>query len=143
MIYEFITGGDPITFIAESDAVAWVAVSLLAKGKAGCIREDGEGINTMTVFVKVNKLPEIFKEYSGTENIIGYIKEHKKEISDAFLSFSYGSIAQREQYDAAIAAITDPEKLKQFKALHEDTQRTFISRWVNDAWSLGEQLKEQ
>jgi hypothetical protein len=143
MIYEFITVSDPITFIAESDAVAWTVASLLGEGKAGCDREDGESMNTMTAFVPESKRAEIYMKYIGTEDIGGYVKEHKKEISDAFLSFAYGSIRQRKQYDAAIAAITDTDKLKQFKVQHEDMQRTSMSRWVNYAWFLGEKLNRQ
>jgi hypothetical protein len=143
MIYEFVTVSDPITFIAENDSIAWIVASLLAEGKEGCTREDGKSINTMTAFAPESKRPEIYMEYIGTENIGEYVKEHKKEIADAFRSFAYGSINERKQYDAAIAAITDPEKLKQFKEQHEDTQRTSMSRWVNYAWSLGEKMKEQ
>ena len=143
MIYEFVTVSDPITFTAESDSIAWMVASLLGEGKAGCTREDGKSINTMTAFVPENKRPEIYKEYIGTEDISSYVKEHKKEISDSFLSFAYGSVNQRKQYDAAITAITDPDKLEQFKAQHKDTQRTSMSRWVNYAWKLGKKLKEQ
>jgi hypothetical protein len=141
MIYEFITVSDPITFIAESDAIAWMVASLLGEGTGGCTREDGKDINTMTAFLPESKRHEIYMEYIGTEDIGTYVKEHKKEISDSFLSFAYGSIGQRKQYDAAIAAITDADKLKQFKAQHEDTQCTSMSRWVDYAWSLGEKLK--
>jgi hypothetical protein len=99
--------------------------------------------------MRMLKIPELKRimgfpeDYTliGTEDIVGYVKEHKKEISDAFLSFAYGGINQRKQYDAAIEAITDPEKLKQFKAQHEDIQRTSMSRWVNYAWNLGNKLK--
>jgi hypothetical protein len=141
MIYEFITVSDPITFIAESDAVAWMVATLLGEGKAGCAREDGKSLNTVTAIVPESKRHEIYKEYIGTEDILGYVNEHKKELSEAFLSFSYGSFNQRKMYDAAIAAITDPDKLKQFKAQHEDTQRTSMSRWVSYAWRLGDKLK--
>jgi hypothetical protein len=141
MIYEFITISDPITFIAENDSIAWMVASLIGEGMAGCTREDGESLNTMTAFASESELPAIYRKYIRTENIGEYVKEHEKEISDALLSFAYGGIMQRKQYDAAIAAITDPEKLKQFKAQHEDTKRTSVSRWVNYAWSLGERIQ--
>ena len=143
MIYEFVTISDPITFIAESDAIAWMVASLLGGGKAGCIREDGKDINSMTAFAPEEKRVEIYRKYIGTEDIEGYVDEHKREISDALLSFAYGNIYKRKQYDAAIAAITDHDKLKQFKEQHEDTQRTSMNRWVNYAWKLGEKLKEK
>jgi hypothetical protein len=31
MIYEFVTVSDPITFIAENDAIAWMVASLLGE----------------------------------------------------------------------------------------------------------------
>jgi hypothetical protein len=141
MIYEFITTSDPMTFVAESDAIAWMAASLLGEGNAGCQREDGKDINTLTAFAPEDKRTEIYMEYIGTENLSEYVKEHGNEIADAFLSFAYGSINERKQYDAAIAAITDPDKMKQFKAQHEETQRTSMSRWVDYAWKLGEIMK--
>jgi hypothetical protein len=141
MIYEFITPSDPITFIAENDSIAWITAALLAAGKAGCTREDGKSIDTMTAFVPEDRRSEIYIKYIGTEDVGKYTKEHKKEITDALLSFAYGSIGQRKQYDAAIAAITDPEKLKQFKSQHEDAQRTSMNRWVGHAWTLGKRIK--
>jgi len=143
MIYKYVTVSDPITLIAENDAIAWITASLLGEGLAGCTREDGVSINSMTAFAPEEKRAEIYKEYIGTEDISGYIKAHNDEIADAFLSFSYGDINSRKQYDMALSCITDPEKLEQFKTQHEDTQRTSMSRRVAYAWEVGEIMKKK
>ena len=143
MIYEYVTVSDPITFIAKNDAIAWITASLLGEGLAGCTREDGESINSMTAFAPEDKRAEIYKEYISTDDILGYTKEHNDEIADAFLSFAYGSINSRKQYDMALSCITDKEKLEQFKTHHEDTQRTSMSRHVARAWKIGMIMKKK
>jgi len=143
MIYEYVTVSDPITFVAKNDEIAWITTSLLGEGLAGCTREDGKSIQTMTAFVHEDARPQIYKEYIGTDDILGYTKEHNDEIAESLLSFAYGSINSRKQYDMAISCITEPEKLEQFKDLHEDTQRTSMSRHVARAWEFGKIMKNK
>jgi hypothetical protein len=142
MIYEFTTPSDPITFVAANDSIAWATAALAGQGFAGCDSEDGRNLCTMTAFAPEDKHAEIYKKYIGTDDVGAYVDEHAEEIADALLSFAYGDINHRKQYDAAIAAITDNKKLKQFKAQHEDIQRTSMSRWVASAWKLGKAIKE-
>jgi hypothetical protein len=143
MVYEYVTVSDPITFIAENDAIAWITATLLGQGLAGCTREDGKSIDSMTAFAPENKRSEIYKQYIGTDDILGYVKEHGEEIATCLLSFAYGNNTDRKQYDFAISCITDTEKLKQFKEQHEDLQRTSMSRHVASAWKLGEIIRKK
>lgn len=138
MIYEFITPSDPITFIAHDDKVACLCSVLLADGKAGCNREDGESIPSLYIF-DPDPIPQIEK-YLGS-SIDDFIAHNKESIADCFKSFSYGNFKSRKQYDAAIEAITDPAKLETFKNKHEDNNRTSMSGWVKHAWRMGESLK--
>jgi len=139
MIYEFITPSDPITFIANDNKVACVCSVLLGNGKAGCTREDGEKIPSMWLF-HPDPVPEIEKYLECS--LDDFIKANKAAISECFKSFSYGDFSDRKQYDAAIEAITDPDKLAKFRATHEDSNRSSMSKWVAYAWQMGEKLSK-
>ncbi len=143
MIYEFVTMSDPITFVAPDDKIAFLVCLFLGEGKAGCKREDGQSVNTMTAFIfNQEGRNEVYRKYCGTDDLDTCFKENVAGVADALLSFCYGSIEARRSYDDAIAAITDPEKLSDFKAKHEDRNRSSLSQWVKAAWQYGEQLKE-
>lgn len=137
-VYEFITPSDPITFKADDNKVAFTCALLLGNGKAGCDNKTtGESIPTMLMF---SKEPE--KEI---ENFIGgslkeFIEANKQKIKECFNSFAYGSVADRQTFDDACEAITEPEKLTAFKAKHEDKNRSSMSQWVKGAWSYAERL---
>jgi hypothetical protein len=143
LIYEFITPSDPITFVAENDAIAWMTAALLAEGKAGCTREDGKNLETMTVFIDENKRLDIYRKYLGTDDLDKFLTEHIEEIADAFLSFAYGDVNGRKLYETAIESITDPDKLEQFKRKYENDNRTSLNRWVTYAWTLGKAFKNK
>ena len=65
----------------------------------------------------------------------------KEEMKECFKSFAYGSVSDRQTYDDACDAITDSEKLKEFKLKQEDRNRTSMSQWVLSAWKLAERMK--
>lgn len=136
MIYEFITPSDAITFKAECPKVAFYCGLILGRGKAGVTSETGERIPCLMLFCDEQTIDATILEQLG-----GPIKEWQQQnlaaIADCFESFAYGSIAERRDYDAAIEAITDPDKLAAFKAHHEDKRRTSMSRWVDYAWKEG------
>ena len=137
-IYEFVTPSDQITFKTDNDKVAFTCALLLGNGKAGCKNETtGESIPTMLMFAKD---PD-----SDIQNFIGgdfgeFIEANKHKISECFKSFAYGSVSDRKTFDEACEAITDQEKLKEFKAKHEDKNRTSMSPWVKSAWNLAERI---
>lgn len=137
MVYELVTPSDPITFLASGDKVALVCALLLGNGKAGCTREDGIKIESLWIF-HPDPMPEIEKILGEPMDI--FIDSNRQSLSDCFKSFAYGDFKDRKQYDAAIAAITDPEKLIEFKKTHEDVHRTSMSKWVKAAWEMGENI---
>ena len=143
MLYEFITISDPITFRASNNSIAFVVATALGQGNAGCENRDtGESIDSMTAFMPDNERQEVYRNYCG-EDVKAFIIEHAQEIADAYKSFAYGSVSERRTYDAAIAAITDPKKLEEFKTVHEDQNRTSLSRWVDFAWKQGEEIQRK
>ena len=140
MLYEFITPSDPITFHAADDGVAFCVATLLGNGKAGCKNCDTEkSLASMTAFMTEEGRKEIYSSYCGG-NLEQYVEEHLPDIAAALQSFAYGSPQDRKVYDAALAAITEPEKLDEFKKIHEDSMRTSMSRWVAYAWEQGQRL---
>lgn len=133
MIYEFITPSDPITFKASDPKVAFYVGLILGNGKASVEGEDGTKLPCLLLFCSQETVTATVKEQLG-DDPKAWAEEHRAVIADAFESFAYGSIRARKDYDAAINAITDPERLAVFKARHESNNRTSISKWVAYAW---------
>lgn len=140
MLYEFVTPSDPITFKADDDKIAFTCALLLGNGKAGCDNLDtGDSIPTMLMF---SKEPEKeIEKYIGSDPS-DFINENKPQIAECFKSFSYGSAQDRQTFDDACEAITDPEKLKEFKNKHENKNRSSMSQWVKAAWDMGESFSK-
>lgn len=140
-LYELVTPSDPITFKAIDDKVAFLCAVLLGNGKAGCHRYvDGNEINIPSMVQFSPDPQKDIKDFLGCE-LDEYFDNHKFQIKECFLSFAYGDISDRQNYDDAILAITDPEKLKEFQKRHEDRNRTSMSKWVKFAWDLGNKIK--
>ena len=141
-IYEFITPSDPITFKAENDKVAFTWALLLGNGKAGCRKYDKENnqVSLPTMLAFSQNLESEIKNFIGGD-FKKFIDNNKQQIKDCFLSFSYGDIEDRKTYDDACNAITEANKLKEFKAKHENRNRTSLNTWVKTAWNMAEKLK--
>lgn len=137
-LYEFITPSDPITFKAENDKIAFCCALILGSGKAGCTNLDlDEQIPSLLIFSS-NPEKEI-EDFLGSP-IDVFMKDHLKSVSESFSSFAYGKPSERRVYDADLEAITDADKLKEFKLKHEDTNRSSMSKWVEYAWKISEKL---
>ena len=137
-IYELITPSDPITFKADDDKIAFACAVILGNGKAGCTNTNtGDSIPTMLMFAKDPE--KDIAEFIGGD-MSEFIKTNNKKVSECFKSFAYGSASDRRTYDDACEAITDTEKLKEFKAKHEDKNRSSLSQWVKAAWEYGDMV---
>lgn len=137
-IYEFITPSDPITFKADDDKIAFTCALLLGNGKAGCENKTtGESLPTMLMFAK--DPDKNIQDFIGGD-FREFLEANKQKIAECFKSFAYGSISDRQTFDDACDAITDPEKLKEFKSKHEDKNRSSLSQWVKAAWEHGEKI---
>jgi len=141
MTYEFITPSDAITFVAPDDKVAFVCALVLGRGKAFCKREDGVDLDTCVLFRSEADVETIVRDALGC-GMPEFMESRWGEVADAFDTFAYGSFEDRRQYDDAVAAITDPEKLAEFKAKHEDRRRTSMSEWVRGAWDLAKSVRK-
>ncbi len=143
-LYEFITPSDPITFKASDDKIAYCCALILGSGQAGCrrIEPNGEGESLPTLLMFHPEPEAEMTAYLGGE-LSEYVEANKMAVVDCFASFAYGSVADRQTYDEATEAITDPVKLQEFKAKHEDRNRTSMSKWVQYAWKYAEHFKQE
>ena len=140
MLYEFITPSDPITFAAPDDKIAFVCALILGNGEAFCTREDGEKVGTCFLFAGEGVLDAAIQETLGS-NLSDFMDANCEAVATAFESFAYGGFERRRQYDDALAAITDPHKIAEFKAKHEDRNRSSMSTWVKGAWSYAKNFR--
>ena len=137
-IYEFITPSDAVTFKAENDKIAFAVTVIIGSGKAGCDNHNtGESLPTILI---MSEDPEKDVNKFLGENIKEFMQENKSRIKACLKSFAYGSIEDRKTYDDALDSITDEEKLKEFKAKHEDRNRTSMNQWVQAAWDYSDNL---
>lgn len=107
------------------------------------LRAAGWYLRQDIIWAKPNPMPESVQDRctKAHEYIFLLSKSPKYYYNAAAIqSFAYGSPQDRKVYDAALAAITEPEKLDEFKKIHEDSMRTSMSRWVAYAWEQGQRL---
>jgi hypothetical protein len=141
-IYEFITPSDPITFKAYNDKIAFVCALILGNGQAGCKKvpnANEEEVNLRTMLMFDPDPEKTILDFLGYD-IPAFANRNKPKIKECFNSFCYGSVSDRRTYDSALEAITDLEKLKEFKDKHEDSNRTSMSSWVKVAWKLADRF---
>jgi len=140
-VYELINPSDKITFKTGDDKIAFFCSLYLGSGKTGAKRfdENGDEVDIPSLMLFDTEPLKTAAEYLG-KPFDEYLKDNEQEISECFLSFSYGGFEERRTFDDALEAITDPEKKKEFKAKHEDRNRSSMSQWVAHAWNVGEAL---
>lgn len=141
MIYEFITPSDPITFTAEDPRIAFVCGLVLGNAKAGVRSEKDESLPTLWLFSSKEDTEAGIIDFLGCP-LREFVTGREEEIAACFDTFAYGSIADRRDHDAALRAITDPAKLAEFRAHHEDQRRTSMSRWVQHAWNYARSFRD-
>lgn len=140
MEYELINPSDPYTFIAEDFETAAIVVFVLGLaygGKPKC----GNGEIPVFLFAGADVANEWYKEQFGRTPDAG-LEEKKKAVAEALLSFMLGQFEDRERYEAALAAITDVEKRKEFIAVWQDG-RTSLNNIGDTARNIGQKLQEQ
>lgn len=141
--YEFITPSDEITFNATSDAVAVMATMLVAqmafvKRISPTFQDLPGGVALMPDDVFQRDVCSVF--FGG--DMEAFNQANATDISDALASFAYVSSKERRLFDAAVAAITDPEKLKEFREDHDDKERSSMNAYCKRAWALSVGFKE-
>lgn len=115
MEYELINPSDPYTFIAPDKEVAALVVFTIST-LYGAKSKDGS--EEIPVFI-FGGSAEWYQEEFGRTPDEG-LADRRKQVAGALGSFMYGHFEDRKRYTAALRAITDPERLDQFKAEWQD-----------------------
>ncbi len=113
--YELINPSDPYTFIAPDKEVAALVVFTIstlygAKSK--------DGLEEIPVFIFGGSAEWYQGEFGRTPD--EGLADRRKQVAGALESFMYGHFEDRKRYEAALKAITDLERLDQFKAEWQD-----------------------
>lgn len=111
--YNIVNPSDPVTMKAESLEVAAAAVVLLGQGYYSA--DDGEGGSTPLWFGWDEWLEE-----HGMAELGEWIDEHLAEVVTALESVMLGTVYDRADLDATLAAITDDEKRREFITQRND-----------------------
>lgn len=135
--YELINPSDPYTFLAKTKESAALTVFLLGTMYGASPKEDNEK-KRIPVFL-FGGAEEWYQEEFGRSTEAG-LKAEKQNVADALLSFMYGHFEDRRRYEAALKAITDEEKKKEFMKEWQDG-RSSMNNIGEYAHQLGEKLK--
>ena len=130
MEYGLINPSDPYTFLADDLEVAALVVFSVSTLYGAEPKDNGEGI---PVFCS----EEWYKDRFGRSPADG-LKEKKKELAEALESMMYGGFEDRKRYEIALAAITDPNKRKNFIDAWQDGHSS-----LNDIGTYCHQLAEK
>jgi len=143
MLYELINPSDAVTFYADSVAVARIVAILVGQGQYPIKDAQGEACGGLLLFMSQAEVDSLLAEWFEGTSVADFIEQHKAEIITALESFATMSRGDRRIYDAACAAITDSEKLAEFKASQEDVQRTSLNRITDYAVAFAKRLRGQ
>lgn len=138
MEFELINPSDPYTFIAEDLETAALVVFILGEGKYGAETEDGN--NEVPVFL-FGGAEEWYTSMFRRTITEGY-EEKKKAVVSALESMMLGHFRDRKRYNAALSAITDPEKKKEFIKKWQDDCNS-LNNIGNEAHKLAEVINKQ
>lgn len=138
-IYNFITPSDHVTFLAKNNNVAYVCAILVGGGKAGC--ENAETKENIPTFLLFDSDPsKTITEHLGC-SLNSFIEGNKLAIIECLHSFAYGKLEARKTFDDACDAISDPQRLQEFKSKHEDRNRSSLNQIVQVAWNYAKNLQ--
>lgn len=115
MEYELINPSDPYTFIADDLETAALVVLIFGTAYGANPKDGGENV---PIFLFGGAL-EWYQEHFGRTPDDGLIAK-KKAVADAMESMMFGHFQDRERYEAALAAITDPDKKAEFMKTWQD-----------------------
>lgn len=117
MEYELINPSDPYTFIADDFETAALVVFMLSPAYGA---KDKEGKNRVPIFLFGESDSEDWYIKQFERNSYDGLKAKKKEVSDALKSMMLGHFEDRWRYEAALSAITEPDKREKFIADWQD-----------------------
>lgn len=134
MEYELINPSDPYTFIAEDLETAALVVFSLSTAYGA--RPKDEGYEGVPIFI-FGRGDEWYRETFGRTPDGGLLSK-KNAVADALESMMLGRFEDRRRYNAALDAITDPEKKEKFIAEWQDGRSS-----LNDIGTIANALAKR
>ncbi len=116
MQYEISNPSDPYTFLAEKHEVAALVILLLGPAYGA---EPEQGDDTGVPIFLLGGAKEWYVETFSRTPDEG-MAALEADVAQALESVMYGHFEDRRRYDAALKAITDPDKRKEFMAEWQD-----------------------
>ena len=136
--YEFINFSDPYTFLASDLEVAAIVVFLMGAAYGA---KSKDGSKQVPIFLFGGEPEAWYRDQFGRSPSEGY-EALALDVADALESFMLGDFTERERYQAALDAIDDSDKKKQFMAKWQDSCSS-----LNDigtrAHHLGEAIRDK
>ncbi len=133
MEYKLVNPSDPYTFIADDLETAALGVFSISTFY-GATNKEGEV--EVPVFI-IGGAEEWYIEQFGRSSYDG-LKVKKKQVAEALNSVVLGDFEDRRRYEAALAAITEPDKREKFIAEWQDGRSS-----LNDIGTYCHKLAEE
>ena len=133
MQYELINPSDSYTFIAPDAEVAALVVFSLSTMYAA---KSEDGKTEIPIFMFGGGKEWYVEQFKRTPD--DGIVARKEELADSLSSFMLGGFKDRKRYNAALSAITDDEKRKEFIELWQDERSS-----LNDIGTIAHRLAEK
>jgi hypothetical protein len=137
-ICELANPSDAVTFIVTDKWIAAAGIILLGNGKYALIDADDNQIVPMFFF---GGWRDWMKE-NGIPDPEAFVGENSEAVADFLLTYAYGSISDRQDFDKAVSMMT-PEKAAEFRAWHADKKRTSMNNIGAACEQIAKQLKER
>lgn len=151
--YDIINPSDAATFLAPDREIAVATLALIAEGHyAGqALARDGKRLPEheaealrVPLFIGDGSYEEWWQQAGYSEGPIEVVfRTRQAELVAALRSVAYGDLEDRRTYESACAAITEPDKLAQFKRDWEDRRRTSMNRIVQRAWAWADKIEKR
>lgn len=133
MEYNLANPSDPYTFVADDLETAALVVYSLSLGY-GATTKDGEIAVPIFIF---GGAEEWYTKQFG-RSVEDGLKAKKKQVAEALNSMMLGHFEDRRRYEAALAAITEPDKREKFIAEWQDGRSS-----MNDIGTYCHKLAEK
>lgn len=130
MIYELINPSDPYTFIADCCETAALTTFCLSSAYGA---KPQEGDEEVPAFLLGN--PDKWYKDTFGRSVPEGLEAKKQELIKSLDSMLYGDFDKRAIYEAAIKAITDEDKRREYEKAWSDRRSSF-----NDIGAYAKQL---
>ena len=139
MICNIINRSDPYTCLADDWAVACAAVLCLGNGAYGL----ASGDRRMPPFTSASagQVQGWFRLEHG-RSLNEVLSKQKSAVAAVLESLSVDSVGERQNYEDACRAITDPVRLAEFQAARHDRRRSSMTDIGRRAAALAAALRK-